>query len=118
MELKLDENIDPRAKKILVQAGHDVVSVQEEALVGTPDEVLVAKVRDEGRCLVTLDMDFANILAYPPEKYGGLVVLHHPRPTVKGLLDLVRQLAISLRSYNPRGQLWIVEPGRLRIHEE
>ena len=22
------------------------------------------------------------------------------------------------RSHNPHGQLWIVEPGRLRIHEE
>ena len=118
MKLKLDENIDPRAKEILAQAGHDVLTVPEEALNGFSDDVIGAAARREGRCLVTLDIDFADIFAYPPERYVGLVVLRHPRPTVKGLLNLVQQFVISLRSHNPRGQLWIVEPGRLRIHEE
>jgi len=27
MKLKLDENVDPRAKEILTQAGHDVLAV-------------------------------------------------------------------------------------------
>jgi len=118
MKLKLDENIDPRAKEILTQAGHDVLSMPEEALSGVSDDVLGAVASREERCLLTLDMDFANIFAYPPERYAGLVVLRHPHPTVKGLLNLVHQFTISLSSHNPRGQLWIVEPGRLRIHEE
>lgn len=79
---------------------------------------LPAAASREGRCLLTLDLDFANIFAYPPERYAGLVVLRHPHPTVKGLLDLVHQFTISLCSHNPRRHLWIVEPGRLRIHEE
>jgi len=118
MKLKLDENIDPRAKDILAQAGHDVLTAQEEALGGVLDDVVAVAASREGRCLLTLDLDFANIFAYPPERYAGLVVLRHPHPTVKGLLDLVHLFAISLRSHNPRGHLWIVEPGRLRIHEE
>ncbi len=118
MKLKLDENIDPRAKDILTQAGHDVLTAQEEALGGVLDDAVAAAASREGRCLLTLDLDFANIFAYPPERYAGLVVLRHPYPTVKGLLDLVHQFTISLCSHNPHRHLWIVEPGRLRIHEE
>lgn len=118
MKLKLDENIDPRAKEILERAGHNVLTMPEEALSGISDDVIAAAVSREERCLLTLDMDFANIFAYPPGRYVGLVVLRHPHPTVKGLLNLVHQFTISLRSHNPHGQLWIVEPGRLRIHEE
>lgn len=118
MKLKLDENIDPRAKEILERAGHNVLTMPEEALSGISDDVIAAAVSREERCLLTLDMDFANIFAYSPGRYVGLVVLRHPHPTVKGLLNLVHQFTISLRSHNPRGQLWIIEPGRLRIHEE
>jgi len=118
MRLKLDENIDPRAEEVLVQGGHDVLTVPQEELSGVSDDVVAAAASHEGHCLLTLDLDFANVFAYPPEKYAGLVVLRHPHPTVKGLLDLVQQFTISLHSHDPCGHLWIVEPGRLRIHEE
>lgn len=66
---------------------------------------------------MTLDVGFADVLAYPPERYSGLVVLRHPSPTAAGLLNLIRQLAASLEQHNPQRRLWIVEPGRLRVHE-
>lgn len=117
MRLKLDENVDPRAVAILRTAGHDVATVQDQRLSGRPDTMVAAVCRTETRCLVTLDLDFASVLVYPPEKYSGLVVLRHPRPTAAGLLNLVSQLAILLERHSPERRLWIVEPGRLRIHE-
>ncbi len=117
MKLKLDENVDPRAVAILRTAGHDVATVPDEQLSGQPDAAVEATCRLEARCLVTLDLDFANVLAYPPERYSGLVVLRHPRPTAAGLLNLVHQLTASLEHESPERRLWIVEPGRLRVHE-
>ncbi len=117
MRLKLDENVDLRAVVILRNAGYDVATVPDEHLSGRPDTALKAACRMETRCLVTLDLDFANVLAYPPEEYPGLVVLRHPKPTAAGLLNLVRQLAALLEQHNPEHRLWIVEPGRLRVHE-
>lgn len=117
MKLKLDENVDPRAVAILRTAGHDVATVPDERLSGQPDTVIETACRREARCLVTLDLDFANVLAYPPERCSGLVVLRHPKPTAAGLLNLVRQFAAWLERENPERRLWIVEPGRLRVHE-
>lgn len=81
MRLKLDENVDPRAVTILQTAGHDVATVPDEHLSGQPDKAVAETCSREARCFVTLDLDFANVLAYPPERYSGLVVPRHPRPT-------------------------------------
>lgn len=117
MKIKLDENINPRAGGILSNAGHDVLTVQNEKLSGAPDDVIEEVLIREQRCLLTLDLDFANAVAYPPHNYSGIVVLRHPRPTTAGLLNLVRQFAVALDQHDPHQRLWIVEPGRIRIHE-
>jgi len=118
MRFKLDENLDPRAAVILRETGHDTETVVEERLQGGADEKLFAVCQREKRCLVTLDLDFSNLLDFPPEKSAGVIVLRHPKPRVKAFLALFRQLVVALEEQNPRGRLWIVEPGRVRIHEE
>jgi Domain of unknown function (DUF5615) len=42
---------------------------------GADDDTLFARCRQEGRCLVTLDLDFSNVLRVPPEQTAGLVGL-------------------------------------------
>jgi predicted nuclease of predicted toxin-antitoxin system len=113
---KLDENADPRWREPLEETGYRVSTVAEESLNGAPDESLAETCRSLGLCLITVDLDFSQILNYPPERYAGIIVLRHPQPTLAGMKDLVRQVAVATRQESPVGQLWIVEPGRIRIH--
>jgi predicted nuclease of predicted toxin-antitoxin system len=117
VKLKLDENLSRRAGDVVRAAGHDAVSVASQGLGGAPDETLFEVCKREGRALVTLDRDFGQVLRYPPEASAGIVVLEiGPRPTHAALLDRVRELVVLLNARSPEGALWIVEPGRLRIH--
>ena len=71
----------------------------------------------EGRVLVTLDSDFAQVLRFPPEKSAGVAVLSTSGRMTSGLLELlVGQLIAALQHHQLSGRLWIVEPGRVRIH--
>jgi len=117
MKIKFDQNMDPRGAVLLRQAGHEVSTVKEQNLAGAEDAVIAEVCKKELRCLVTLDLDFANAVVYQPQEYFGLVVLRHPKPTAGRLLDLVRQLNTALLTMNPIHKLWIVEPGRIRVRE-
>lgn len=68
--------------------------------------------------MITLDLDLANPLRFPPERYPGIAVLRPP-PRISSalLLTLVRTLAGALTKETLDGRLWIVEAGRVRIHE-
>lgn len=75
MRFKIDENLPAEAAEILQGAGFVADTVGDENLSGTDDETLASTSRSEGRILVTLDLDFANIRAYPPGEHAGIIVL-------------------------------------------
>jgi predicted nuclease of predicted toxin-antitoxin system len=118
MRFKFDENADPRWRFILEQHGHSVSTVTEEKLQEEADATIAAVCRSLGFCLLTLDLDFAQTPVYRPAEHPGLVVLRHPRPTLEDMRALVQQVAILLERETPSGRLWIVEPGRIRIHKQ
>ena len=116
LRFKLDENADPRWREPLEAAGNEVSTVADEGLQGTDDQALATVCREGGFCLVTADLDFAQTIEYPPSEYHGLVVLRHPKPTLAAMRRLIEQVVTATRDESPAGRLWIVEPGRIRIH--
>jgi predicted nuclease of predicted toxin-antitoxin system len=118
MKLKLDENLGLLGKSLLEADSHDVMSIAEQHLSGAQDERIYEVCRDEGRVLVTLDHDFGQTIRFPPEATAGIVVLEcKGRVSPSMILARVGELAALLRTRPIDHELWIVEPGRIRIHE-
>lgn len=118
MKFKLDENFGQRTQRIFLAAGHDVQTVREEGLSGSTDHILYEICRAEGRCIVTLDLDFSDVLRFPPAEANGIVVVRVPRnPTVVLLETLISQFLKALADMPIEGNLWIVEVGRIRVHQ-
>ena len=116
MRFKVDENLPEAAAALLRDAGHDVHSVRDEGLVGAPDSRVADACRNEGRALVTLDTDFANIFAYPPAGLFGVVVLRLTQQDKPHVLGVLRSLLPLLEIEALTGQLWIVDERRVRVH--
>lgn len=75
MRIKLDENLGRRVAAIFRATGHDAATVREQGVQGIDDHALYELCRNEERCLVTVDLDFSNVLRFPPEQTAGSVVL-------------------------------------------
>lgn len=118
MKFKLDENFGTRTQRLFTASGHDVQTVLDESLGGASDQQLFQVCRNEARCLVTLDLDFANVLRFPPVNSAGIVIIRVPKnPTLATLESLVKQFLLALEETPIAGKLWIVEMGRIRIHQ-
>ena len=100
---------------MFVAAGHDAHSVVEQALGGQTDERVIDVCRREYRALITLDLDFSNILAYPPSKFTGIVVLRLPNQAHITVEAAIRRMLALLQEEPLVGTLWIVEERGVRI---
>ncbi len=95
--------------------GHDCHTVHDEALRGAADPVISDRCRAENRVRITLDLDFADIRAYPPGSHPGIVILRPKEPDRDRVLKLLQRIAIRFVSSTVDGSLWIVEENRIRI---
>lgn len=115
MKIKLDENLGERGAELFRAAGHDVATVPQQRLSGASDHALIDVCRREGRCLVTLDLDFANPLLFKPWQYAGIAVLRlRNRSTDNELWQACDLLIRGLRVAAIDGRLWIIHAGRIR----
>jgi predicted nuclease of predicted toxin-antitoxin system len=115
MRAKLDENLPVEAAELLRTAGWECDTVDEEGLAGADDPIVAAKCQVEARVLFTLDLDFADIRAYPPSEYLGIVVLRPTEPSRRQVLQLVSRALPVLSAEWMEHRLWIVEPARVRV---
>jgi predicted nuclease of predicted toxin-antitoxin system len=96
-------------------AGHDVDTVVREGLSGSTDESVIDAAFAADRCLVTLDLDFANPMRFPPEDMPGIAVLRvRERPGRQDIDLVIRRLIFGLEAHDLTGRLWVVEPAHIR----
>jgi hypothetical protein len=74
LTFQLDENLSPALAGTFTVADHEAHSILKQSLGGKCDARLIDVCAHEGRALITLDLDFANIQQYPPSHYSGIVV--------------------------------------------
>lgn len=115
MRFKIDENLPVEAAEALRRAGHDAATVSQQGLAGESDAQVASVCQGEEHVLVTLDTDFADIRAYPPHQYAGLIVLRLRTQDKPHVLGVLSRLLPLLSTDPPRHHLWIVEEERVRV---
>ncbi len=117
MRFKVDENLHEEVADLLRQHGHDAVTVYGQQMQGRVDDDVAAVCRVEGRVIFTQDLDFSNVLTYPPQDYAGIIVLRlhdQSRPSVVA----VTARLLPLFAKEPLvGCLWVVDEIGMRIRQ-
>jgi predicted nuclease of predicted toxin-antitoxin system len=68
MKFKIDENLPSEIKHLLIQAGHDALTVKDQELTGHPDTNLAVVCLAENRTFITADLDFFRYPGLSPGK--------------------------------------------------
>jgi predicted nuclease of predicted toxin-antitoxin system len=115
LAFKIDENLPVELAELLRAHGHDAMTVRDQKLGGRVDPEIAHVCKSEGRALITLDLDFANVRAYPPHEHPGIIVLRVQRQDRATVLSVASGMLPLLEREPLSGKLWIVEPDRVRI---
>ena len=115
MTMLLDHGVPRRYLQLLTAWGYEAtVSSMHIAAAATDMEVLELAKRLNAT-LLTVDLDFANVLDYPPAQYGGIIVLRY-QPQDENRVDVaLRQALTELYPARIQGALVIVAPDRYRV---
>lgn len=101
--------------QLLAEAGHDVADVHEEQLAGATDASLWAHVSAEGRLLVTLDTDFADIRRFQPGTHPGILLLRSSHPSVAVVSQLLHRVLSERTLESLAGCLAVADESRTRV---
>ncbi|MEH2424134.1 MAG: DUF5615 family PIN-like protein [Nostoc sp.] len=74
MKFLADIGISLRTVSWLRSAGYDVVHLRDEGLQKLPDDQILVKACTEGRILLTVDLDFAQLLATSGDNLPSVIL--------------------------------------------
>ena len=110
----VDANVPRSVVRCLRDLGHDAHDVRDVLPDGTSDSVVFSVAQEEERMLVTHDLGFSNIIAYPPGSHTGVIVIRpqnlRPATTASLVCSYVEAHEDQLL-----GALIILSPGRARV---
>ena len=61
MKFLADMGVSPLTVKKLQKAGYDAVHLSEQGLMRMPDNLIMAKAKQESRIVLTFDLDFTDL---------------------------------------------------------
>lgn len=114
-----DEDLPRSLVPHLRAAGIAADDVRDAGLRGKSDDEVFEYAVSHGLTLLTADVEFGNILRFPPGAHPGIVVARFPSelPTAslnQAILDALRGLSDA----DIVGSLIVIEPGRIRLRRE
>jgi len=104
--------------KILLNEGHEVLNLKDHMPPDSTDSEVIRKAQELDSILVSLNGDFADIVAFPPDKYKGIISLQvRNRPEI--VSQLMEKLTDFISAHPEKNyyakKLILVEVHRIRI---
>ena len=114
MKLLLDMCVPVGIVNDLAAAGHDVVHVRSLDPRAS-DEWIVDEARTGGRIVVTMDLDFGDIMSHIQRASPSVVLMRLRNPTPANLLECLESALSDHESALGSGAIVIVEDRRSRV---
>jgi len=115
-----DQCVPAEITDTLRRHGHQVTLLREVLPIRSLDPAVIAKAHELGTILLSLNGDFADIVAYPPAHHLGIVAIQlHNHPEI--IPQLMERWVAFLDGHATQEfyhrKLFIVEVHRIRIRQ-
>lgn len=113
MKFLIDENVRKEIIDFIKGLGYDVLLAPQ----GSKDEEIAKIAKEEDRIILTHDIHFADILAYPPKEFNGIIRIRIHPPNAETIITALKNLLQKLPLSEIDKKLIILEEDGFRIRE-
>ena len=113
----LDQCVPRKFQGIIKSWGYQVDLLTEHISSDSPDTKVIELAQTLDAVLLTIDLDFANILDYPPADYQGIMVIRYDVADENDVLNTLKQALEDLYRDDLRQVLVIIEKNRYRVRK-
>ena len=115
MRFLVDNALSPKLAEGLRQAGHDAVHLREIGRQSAPDSEVLARALDEGRIIISSDMDFGDLIAASGLARPSVILFRRVERRTNSRLALLLKNLGAIGGDMERGSIVILESTRMRI---
>ena len=91
MSILVDHNVPRKYVHLLNEWGYNTSPLTDHVAPDSTDPDVIALAQTLDAVLLTADLDFANILLYPPGNYAGIMVMRYEASDETALTITLRQ---------------------------
>lgn len=117
MKFLADMGISPKTVSFLISLAHDAVHLKDQGLQRAFDSFILEKALNEGRVLLTHDLDFAELLATSGGKVPSVIIFRlrnmHPERVNICLNMIIKKHIDALE----KGVIISVDEGLIRVRD-
>jgi len=114
----IDEDLPRKLGESLKKLRWEIKDIRDFNLSGKPDKEIIGFAKEYRAVLFSSDKDFANISKYSPKDYYGIVILDFPNEvSIDFILEETEKALINIPLKDFKGNLIIIEPGKIRIRK-
>lgn len=99
----------------LAALGYDIFRISERGMSRAKDSEIVTLAIIENRSIITMDLDFAAIIAKSGEQFPSAIIFRLDDETPENINHLLDRILPSISSELEIGAIVIIEQDRIRI---
>jgi len=115
----IDEDMPRSTFKALEGLGYVALDIRDHGLRGAEDDRIYRFSQENQAVLITGDLGFGNLLHFPIGSHFGIIIVRFPNEmnTKESNRHLIERLS-ELTEDDYKGNLIIIEPGKMRIRRK
>lgn len=115
MRFLVDVCVDVGVREWLYGEGHDAIHLRDEGLQKLPNGRIFVRADEERRIIVTIDLDFGEILSLSGDRIVSTIVFRLRDTRPQSLISRLRAILPEIEPDLAQGAIVIVEPARCRV---
>lgn len=110
-----DMRVSQTVIKTLRNYGYDAIHLRDEKLQKLPDENIILKAKDEGRIILTFDLDFGELLAFSGDSLPSVIIFRLEKANPDYVLSKLNPVLQECQNILENGVIITIKDRNYRI---